>query len=140
MKIGQGNPAGGVNTSLIEQMQKAHAERLEETQKSGGSSSTFSMGEVEAAQPSDATSSLPSLDRKVVGIAERVLKGDLKDAIGARKEVLHAIVDTRYGDMIPTHKRRQTVQLLEQNMLDDPAFSKEVDHMLILAARQVATP
>ncbi len=137
MKIGQGNPAGGMNASLIEQMQRAQSERLEGTQKTGNASKAFSMESTQQVEGAASTDAMPSLDRKVVGIAERVLRGELQDAGSARKEVLHAIVDERYGDAIPKSQRRQTIKVLEQNMLDDPAFTREVDQMLILAARQV---
>lgn len=141
MKIGQGQTTiGGAGAnSLIEQMQKAHAESVE---KAGGSSKTSRSFSVDQAQGASSApgEQISSLDRKVVSIAERVLKGELGEPAAARKEVLHAIIEDRYAGMLGGSKKRQAIKTLEGAMLEDPTFSREVDRMLILAAQKALLP
>ena len=141
MKIGQGQGAvGGAGaSSLIEQMQKAHAESVE---KAGGSSKTsrsFSMDQVQGASATQAEKVSP-LDKKVISIAERVLKGELGEPAAARKEVLHAIIEERYAEMLTGPRKRQALKTLEGAMLEDPSFARQVDQMLILAAQKALLP
>jgi hypothetical protein len=73
-----------------------------------------------------------------MGIAERVLKGDLSDPVATRREVLSAIVDDKFGDMVEPSQKRRTLEMLEATLGEDPSFTREVDDMLVLAARSLA--
>lgn len=141
MKIGQGqaNIGGAGAKSLIEQMQKAHAESVEKASGSSKTSRTFSMEQVQGSSPAPAEK-VSELDKKVVSIAERVLKGELEEPGEARQEVLHAIVEERYAELLTGPRKRQALKTLEGAMLGDPAFAREVDRMLILAARKALIP
>lgn len=128
MKIGQSyNPPA----SLIERMQKAHAEG-----KEGATKASFSAPSSARADEAKPTS---GLQRDVLAIAEKVMAGDVASEQDARAQVLGAIVEQRYGDMVPSTQKRQAVQALEITLLDDPAFCQEVDQMLVLAARELTT-
>jgi len=128
MKIGQGQ----LDTSqLIERMQKAHAES-KETKDTG---SSFSISAAASTNESAPTS---GIERSVMGIAERVLKGDLSDPVATRREVLSAIVDDKFGDMVEPSQKRRTLEMLEATLGEDPSFTREVDDMLVLAARSLA--
>lgn len=137
MKVGQGNAAGGMQAALIEQMQKAHAESVSESGKAGGSSRQFSVGSSEAAGAANAPEAVSPLDKKLVGIAERVINGEISDENAVRTEVLHAIVDERYGDMFEPRQKRQALKTLQHTLTNDPNFSREVDQLLIFASRQI---
>lgn len=116
---------------LIEQMQKAHTEGKEQTQ-----GSSFAVGGAEQAAPAEAAS---ELERSVMQIAQRVLEGDLTEPASARREVIDAIVDERYGALVEPSQRRRTVEMLEVTLGEDPTFAREVDNMLILAAQELAS-
>ncbi len=131
MKIGNGQPTVG-SSSLIERMQKAHAKEKTEVEEA----SSFS---VDAPAPPPQTKEASPLEKSVMGIAERVLDGDLDDPSQVRREVISSIVDDRYGAMIDPESKQQTVDALEVALSDDPAFAAEVDNMLILAAQELAT-
>jgi len=129
MKIGQGQ----LDTSqLIERMQKAHAESKEVK----GSGASFALD----AAGAPATESAPAsgIERSVLEIAERVLNGELSDPSATRREVLEAIVDDKFGAMVEPSQKRRTLEMLEFTLGEDPAFSREVDDMLVLAARSLA--
>lgn len=125
MKIGQ---SYSPPPSLIERMQKAHAEGKESASKASFEAPAARAEEVKTSSP---------LQRSVLGIAEKVMTGKVANEHDARREVLGAIVEQRYGDMVPPTQKRQAVQALEITLLDDPAFCQEVDQMLVLAAREL---
>ena len=127
MKVNQGAPA------LIEQMRQAHAEGKAKASKTGEG---FSLPQ-EASQGAPSTAS--PIESSLMSIARKVVEGDINTPVDARKQVIAAIVDDRYGNMIEPQQRTETLSMLEDTLVDDPQFSKEVDHMLILASQQLAT-
>lgn len=128
MKINQGSSA------LIEQMRQAHAEGKAKSSKTG---EVFSLPQ-QVAESSAGPAANP-MESSLMSIAQKVVEGDINDPVDARRQVIAAIVDERYGAMIEPEQRAQTLSMLEHTLVDDPQFSKEVDHMLILASQQLAT-
>lgn len=144
MKVNQ----GAQPSQLFEQMRKAHTDRKQEI---GGAdkASGFSLQNTAAASGAgaagvqggavaQATQTSP-LQKSILQIAQKVLDGKHAEPVAARREVIEAIVDDRFGAMIDPSKRRQTVSMLEYTLSEDPHFAKEVDQMLIFAARELAT-
>lgn len=129
MKIGQNTAS-----SLLEQMQQAHAESA----KTAAPRTSFSTAapDVVGAAPPGASATTP-LQSSVSAIASRVLSGEIKSPESARVAVLHAIIDERWGDKLSPAQHRQISKSLEQNLVDDPTFVREVDQMLILAALEL---
>lgn len=144
MKVNQ----GAQPNQLFEQMRKAHTDRKQEiggADKAAGFSlqSTNPTGAAGAAgvqntAGAQATQASP-LQSSILKIAQKVLDGKHAEPVAARREVIEAIVDDRFGAMIDPSKRRQAVSMLEYTLSEDPHFSKEVDQMLIFAARDLAT-
>lgn len=144
MKVNQ----GAQPSQLFEQMRKAHTDRKQEI---GGvdKASGFSLQNTGAASAQGAQGALGAtgglatqtspLQKSILQIAQKVLDGKHAEPVAARREVIEAIVDDRFGAMIDPSKRRQTVSMLEYTLSEDPHFAKEVDQMLIFAARELAT-
>lgn len=128
MKINQGASA------LIEQMRQAHAEGKAKTARAGEG---FALPE--QVSESSARSAANPMESSLMSIAQKVVEGEINEPVDARREVIAAIVDERYSAMIEPEQRAQTLSMLEHTLADDPQFSKEVDHMLILASQQLAT-
>lgn len=144
MKVNQ----GAQPSQLFEQMRKAHTDRKQEIsgadkasgfslQNTGAASGAGTAG-VQGATGAQATQTT-GLQKSILQIAQKVLDGKHAEPVAARREVIEAIVDDRFGGMIDPSKRRQTVSMLEYTLSEDPHFAKEVDQMLIFAARELAT-
>jgi len=144
MKVNQ----GAQPNQLFEQMRKAHTDRKQEIggadkasgfslQNTNPASAAGGFG-VQGAQATQA-SQTPPLQKSILQIAQKVLDGKHAEPVAARREVIEAIVDDRFGAMIDPAKRRQTISMLEYTLSEDPQFAKEVDQMLIFAARELAT-
>lgn len=140
MKVNQ----GAQPSQLFEQMRKAHTDRKDESGQVGkgagfslqGTSASAQAGAMSASQQTQKSS---PLQQSILGIAQKVLDGKLKEPVAARREVIEAIVDDRFGAMVDPSKKRQTLSMLEYTLSEDPQFAKEVDQMLIHAARELAT-
>lgn len=119
-------------SQLIEQMQKAHNEGQEARATGGG----FAL---QGAAAPEAPREVSALERSVMQVAQRVLDGEVTEPVAARREVIGVIVDERYGELVEPSQRRRAMQALEVTLGQDPTFAREVDNMLILAARDLAT-
>ena len=128
MKIGQNTAS-----SLLEQMQQAHAESA----KTAAPRTSFATAAPDAVGAAPGASATTPLQSSVSAIASRVLSGEIKSPESARVAVLHAIIDERWGDKLSPAQHRQISKSLEQNLVDDPTFEREVDQMLILAALEL---
>ena len=139
MKVGQGDGAGAQAASLIEQMQRAHADGLE---RADSPSKSFSLDRTQGASETSKAAPVeaPAVEKAVLGIAKRVVSGELKESVVARREVLTAMVEDRFGHMLPAKLKRQTLKTLEQSLAHDPQFAREVDEMLVLAAERLGEP
>lgn len=127
MKIGQAQHNA---PQLIERMQKAHAEV-----KDSPKATSFSLQAPSRAAQSPAAS---PVERSIMDIARRVMSGDIKGDTQTRRHVLEAIVDDRFSGMVEAGQKKQTLEMLEYTLGEDPAFGREIDDMLILAARSIA--
>ena len=123
------NGSSSLDPSLIEQMQKAHSSA--KTQEAAPAFSTE--GAAQVAPPA----STPPPSQGVNRVAGRVLSGEISDPVEARREVVVSLVDERFGAIVPAGKKRQAVSMLEDTLLEDPNFAKEVDQMLLMAARDL---
>ncbi len=140
---------GGQAAELFAQMRKAHTERKQEVAGAGDFSitqahkspqaSTPEVSSASAAQGTRPAEGVPKLERSVMEIARKVLDGQVRQPAEARQQVIAAIVDERYGAIVPPSQRPQLMAALEFTLAEDPKFTQEVDRMLILAARDLAT-
>ncbi|MEM1347056.1 MAG: hypothetical protein AAGI01_00770 [Myxococcota bacterium] len=131
MKIGQGQ-SQLQDTQLIEQMQKAHAERRDEL----GGAQAF---DVSGAKERSVEAPKSPLTEGLVGIAEDVVTGRVREVTNVRRRVLEVIVEQRFSGLVEPGTKRQTMQTLEATLSNDPTFAREVDRMLIHAARELAS-
>lgn len=129
MKIGNGQPA------LIDQMRQAHLERQGELEGQGAKPFELDRsGEAEVGRAAPT-----GLKAEVMGIADQVIRGEVDDVAQVRRQVIEAIVEERYADLIAElPNKRKALDTLEATLSQDPTFSQEVDRMLILAARDLA--
>lgn len=139
MKIGNGQGP------LLERMRQAHTERQDEVAKT-----STSPGKAFRLQDASSTSVAVQSERSSVekpeglkasllGIADHVISGRLKDVDVVRREVLAAIVEDEYASLVEPLNKRKAVDMLELTLANDPQFEYEVDRMLILAAQELVS-
>ena len=132
MKVGN----GGAGEDLIQRMKEAHHSEVEQAPESDApSSATATSAEsVGGADESDDA----KLQENLLGTASDALDGKYESSDQLRGAVVETIVDTRYGTNLSDEQRTSVVDTLKQTLVDDVEFQREVDNMLILAARELA--
>ncbi len=130
MKIDGSNP----NQSLIQQMQEAA-----QKEAASGTQPTFEVGEAnQTASTAAPATSEPTLNTKVKETARLALDGKITDADEVRSRVIDAVIDDKLQNISNARKKKQVRETLQVGLVDNPAFIKEVDRMLLLAAQEVA--
>jgi hypothetical protein len=131
MKI-DGQPAA----ELLQQIQELHRQSVDQT--TTDSAPGFS---VDTASPASSTApasaSTPLQDRIEVE-ASRALNGEFSTDAEVRSAVIDVIIDEKFGDRLSVADRRKMTRTLKENLVDDPGFVRQVDDMLLLAARELA--
>ena len=141
MKVNPGAP----NAQLFELMRQAHAERKQEM-AGPAKASGFSLastpqsvgGPQQAAQASPAQPASP-IEQTALKVAQRVLEGKMTQPAEARREVIASIVQTKYEHLIEPSRRPQALSAIEYTLSEDPRLAREVDQLLIHAARELAS-
>jgi len=77
------------------------------------------------------------LDGRLKATAARALDGSAESAEEVRGEVVEIIVDDKFGETLSAREKRTLTKNLKTALVDDPAFKREVDSMLLLAAREI---
>lgn len=85
-----------------------------------------------------ATASSP-LEASLRTTAERALRGEFSDAAAVRGEVVEQILRERWTQRVGEDKVAEMIDELSANLVDDPEFQREIDEMLVVAARTVST-
>lgn len=116
---------------LIQRMQEAH-----DTAKTDGAS--FSLSEqVAHTSRVDSPTEAGLIDR-LKETATKALDGGFKDAESVRLAVVEDIVDDKLADLVPKRsEKKKLIDGLQRTLVQDPEFEKQVDDMLIMAAREV---
>ena len=135
MKVGSGG--GGIDPSLIERIQAAHAEEVGEASSASAAESTGATSAASSAAASAAPEPPTGLKLGALEVARAVVKGDIQESSVARERIIDAIVDDRFGDALDRPEARQAKKMLKSMLADDPNFTREVDEMLVLAAREL---
>lgn len=122
----------GQNTAvdLIQRMQDAHKSEKTSPTKD------FKLGGPQKVGKEVETS---PLDGKLRISAEKALSGEIKTARELRLEVISHIVDEKLDGIAKTRvTKKKLVQGLESTLLSDPEFGKQIDDMMVMAARSIA--
>lgn len=137
MKIGP----QGTGDDLLARMQEAA-----EAAKSEKVSNDFSVPAQEASskvdptgpgtQPAEPTS---NLSQRLKVTAANALEGKTESADAVRSEVVDIVIDEKYGDTLSGKEKRKLTKNLKAALVDDPTFKREVDSMLLMAARDIGT-
>jgi hypothetical protein len=94
------------------------------------------------ASKAHASASTDALEQRLLDTAASVLDGAFETTFDTtaelRRAVVDAIVEERYADTLGPEQTEQITRTLELTLTDDPVFQREVDNMLLHAARQLA--
>lgn len=116
---------------LFDRMRRAAG--TDKTANATAASATAAPVEVDSARQAD------GLERDVRVTAERVLRGELADPAQARGAVVEQILRHRWDGRVEAAQLDQMVDALTATLVDDPEFRRQIDEMLVLAAREVGT-
>lgn len=142
MKIGDNGFLPGAKDDLLARLRRARerarlqGDDVRENQNLG---SVVSIDRARGLERAEAGGP-PELQERLLETASAALEGRFEDSKSLRAAVVEIIVDTRYGSGLARSERARLVQTLQQTLVDDPEFKAEVDHMLVLAARELAAP
>jgi hypothetical protein len=126
---------GQPTSELLQQMQELHQDSVEQT--GNAESASFTVDQTEASAPVHSVEVSP-LQERIEVEATRALNGDFASDADIRGAVIDAILDERLGDRVSGSDRRKMVKTLKENLVEDPGFVRQVDDMLLLAARELA--
>lgn len=77
------------------------------------------------------------LESRLLATAAAALDGGFESVDELQKAVIGAIVEARYASHLPASEAEQITRTLEMTLSTDPNFGKEVDNMMIQAARRL---
>lgn len=97
------------------------------------------IAETGSADALSATGEPQGLAGQVRITAERALRGEFADPAEARAEVIEQILRHRWEDSVEPARLEEMVAELKPTLSSDPEFRRQVDDMLILAAREVGS-
>lgn len=109
---------------------------LERMREAAGASATDGPSAIVSQHAVEATEFGP-LEARVRAAAEQVLAGAVTDAAAVRAEIVEQILRARWEDTLPAAEVDRLVEETAVPLAEDPEFMRQVDEMLILAARKV---
>lgn len=137
MNIGDGNNGPGAQ-DLFARMQKAHQQEVEDpVGNADEAAAADSVVELAALRSMGEAAVSKELESRLLETASNALDGDFASVDELRKAVIDAIVEERYADQLPAHDAERVTQTLKVTLSTDPVFRKEVDNMMIQAARRL---
>ena len=126
---------------LLQRMQEAHEQ--DKTTKAGKTEAqkTFSLDPTHAAHPTEsiARAEPSELQTRLRATAQKALRGEFREAAAVREAVVEDILRDRWEDKLGRAQTTKMLRALKPTLVDDPEFTRQVDEMLILAARNVGT-
>lgn len=127
---------------LLQRMQEARdTQKTESTEAVGSEQQTFSLDELQQSSPvAQSQRTEPTeLESKLRVTAEKALRGEFESAEAVRGEVVEHILRDRWENKVGRGKTAKMIRSLKPTLVSDPEFTREVDNMLITAARQLDT-
>lgn len=143
MKIGNNSNfnSSHITENLLQRMREAHAEAR--TEAAAGRrvvvAGQASLPELENASRAETSVDQQKLQARLLAIAGDALDEKYATPTDIREAVVDAILDERFGDSVKGIEREHVSNTLKASLVDDPQFSRQVDNMLILAARKLGT-
>lgn len=141
MNAGSSRSIGeGSQTDLIARMRRAHDQELAasaEAESADAETASISSRSLREAEEIAAAETDGQLARKLLGTARRALEERFEGGGEIRGAIVDAIVDSRYGDVVEGEGREEIVAAVKETLDDDPGFRREVDNMMLKAARQL---
>lgn len=131
---------GQSNSDLLQRMQQMHQEGTEKAERSPGpakTSSDFSVDAPSAESAAPVAEKKSELASRIETEATRALKGEYSDDAEVREAVIDAVLDERLGGKLNAAEDRRMRGTLKDALVEDPAFMRKVDDMLLLAARDI---
>lgn len=127
------NPAA--SATLLARIKAAHAEEVAEATPGAAKPASAARAAGPAREATPAAPASP-IERAIVAVAQDVIQGRIDSPERARGAVVDAIVAHSYGHLLSGDQA--TVDMVKLSLVDDPQFQREVDDMLIHAARDLA--
>ncbi len=125
---------GQTGNELLQRMQEAHEANYDGVAGAAPSGAKFSVAGASEARPVAEPSELQA---KIEVTASRALSGEFADAESIRAAVVEDIVRDRWETKLPRRKLQTMIGDLKSTLASDPEFSRQVDSMLLLAARSL---
>lgn len=126
---------------LLQRMQEAHETQATQATQDAAPQKTFRLDELQgtsAAQPVEATQ--PSaLEARVRETAQKALRGEFADAEAVRAAVVEDVLRERWEPKVGRAQVAKMIKTLKPTLVDDPEFTRQVDEMLVMAARQLGS-
>lgn len=128
---------------LLQRMQEAvEQQKTKEIDGTpGAEKASFRLDELQPPQQVDATeaSQASPLQTRVRETAARALRGEFSDSESIRGAVVEDIVRDRWEPRLGRAEARKIVKSMKETLSGDPEFARQVDEMLILAARELGS-
>lgn len=131
---------GPSDSGLLQRMQQTHQEATKAEGAAAGKESVtgFSVREAESSlgsEPAGPSDKSP-LAARVEVTAAKALRGEFEDDRQVREAVIDAVIDERLSNTLSAAEKRSMSATLKEALVDDPAFIRKVDDMLLFAARE----
>ena len=115
-------------------------QRMQEARDAGQTDATKATFAVEPSRETTAADTTPSLDGRLRDVAVKAMDGGFKTADDVRVAVIEEIVDDRLDALVSKRtERKRLIDGLKTTLVDDPEFQKQVDDMLVMAARDIGS-
>jgi hypothetical protein len=129
---------------LLQRMQEAHEQQgagaVDET--TAGTDKTFRVDELQGPRETDSVQKTErsDLELRLEETAQKALRGEFDDAASVRSEVVDHILRDRWESRVGKAKMSRMLRTVKPTLVADPEFTRQVDEMLIMAARQLGSP
>jgi hypothetical protein len=139
MNIGDGSNAQGT-TDLFARMQQAHQTELADPVGSAeDAAAADNVVELAALRSMGGDETVGAeLETRLLETAAAALDDGFETVSELREAVIDAIVEERYADQLPAADAERITRTIKVTLSTDPVFRKEIDNMMIQAARRLA--
>lgn len=126
---------------LLQRMQEAHKQDKTDGVGKTEGQKTFSIDQAQTARPADQVGKAEptQLQTRLRTTAEKALRGEFPDAAAVREAVVEDILRDKWEAKLGRTQTTKMLRALKPTLVDDPEFTRQVDEMLILAARNVGS-
>jgi hypothetical protein len=126
---------------LLQRMQEAHEQQKTSTVSGTDTQKTFSVEQLAATREPEAVGEVAAsgLETQLRATAEKALRGEFPDSAAVREAVVEDVLRDRWEAKVGRSQVEKMIRTLKPTLVDDPEFARQVDEMLIMAARSVGT-